>query len=356
LKILHIVNWYPNPKHPKEALWIKKHVQAIELHVEQQLFHLNISSGKFEFSLSPSRLILKIPKLPWRIAELLSGITLLMYLSHLKVSKRFDLINFHIAYPNLTYWHLIKRNITIPVVITEHWSAYHYNFGVTKKLPRIQRIFGQNIPVLAVSAALIKDISNFSNFEFTAFVVPNIVDLPYSKGNDRRANQFFMVGQWKEPKRPELVISAFIDLLKDYPKSELNIGGYGPLFEQMKVQSSECDAIKFLGSMDGDQIAYHLNISACLIHPSDYETFSVICAEAAMLRCPVIASNVGGIPEFINHKNGVLVTENSSEAFNTAMRLAIDKPLRIEKVPDFSRETVGRLYFESLQKVLNEAN
>ena len=55
---------------------------------------------------------------------------------------RYDVLHFHIAYPLLIHvrcWHWIFRK---PIIISEHWSAYHYDFHLvrgSKAMLRMQR-------------------------------------------------------------------------------------------------------------------------------------------------------------------------------------------------------------------------
>jgi glycosyltransferase involved in cell wall biosynthesis len=364
MRVLHITNWYPNTINTKEASWIKSHIDSLKPHVSSQcVFHLNISTGSFalKFGSADSRswFILKLPLMPWRISEMLSSIFLFVYLMFNRVNERYDIINFHIAYPNLTFWHKIKKGISIPVVITEHWSAYHYNFGVKSELPRIQRIFQQDIPVITVSKALAADIEIFSKAKFPSFVVPNIVDPTIFRSsiesNHRKSQQFFMVGQWKQPKEPHLAIEAFIKVTERFPEATLRIGGYGPQLNKMKEQSLACSNIIFLGTLDSKEVANEMQNAAVYLHSSGYETFSVVCAEAVIARCSVIASAVGGIPEFVNIKNGILIEHNTVENFHKAMIQSLETPLKVTDFPDFSFETVGIRYYEVLIKIVNEA-
>jgi glycosyltransferase involved in cell wall biosynthesis len=363
MRVLHITNWYPNVINNKEALWIKSHIHSLHPHVKtQSIFHLNVSTGPFEIKLGSghfgSWFIFKIPRMPWLIIEMLSTMCLFLYLLYQRPNKRYDLINFHIAYPNLTYWHKIKNWIFIPVVITEHWSAYHYDFGVKKKLPRIQQIFRQQIPVITVSKALAADIEMFSGAKFPSYVVPNIVDSTIFSNSgapgNRISQQFFMVGQWKKPKEPFVVIEAFKRLSDQFPKATLRIGGYGPQLEEMKAQCVACTNISFLGALDSKVVANEMRHAAAFLHSSGYETFSVVCAEAVTVGCPVIASAVGGIPEFVNERNGLLIEHNTADNFYEAMIQSLENHLNVSESPDFSVDAIGKFYFDVLKTVQND--
>ncbi|MCI5164367.1 MAG: glycosyltransferase [Candidatus Electrothrix sp. AX5] len=190
----------------------------------------------------------------------------------------------------------------------------------------MQRMFHDGIPVIAVSQALMKDIVHFAGTDcFSQYIVPNVVnpEIFYHRKKDRSHNKpvFLMVANWASIKRPLLVMRAFADILQDFPEAQLRIVGYGQQWENMQAFVNEHNLesnIDLLGSMNKSSIAKEMQQASCFVHASDYETFSVVCAEALCCGVPVIASDVGGISEFVNESNGILV-KNSHQTWVDAL-------------------------------------
>ena len=301
--------------------------------------------------------MIKIPTKSWFLTEIVASITLLVLLFRANVNNKFNIINFHIAYPNLTYWHIIKRFVKIPIIITEHWSAYHLNFGINKKLPRIQRIFRQKIPVIAVSNALVIDIKEFAQSNFPSFVVPNIVDSDvfYPDPKVNREPFFFMVSQWKPPKDPFVVLKAFKSFSKRNSKYKLIIGGFGNQWNEIEKWINKKDIaqkIKLTGPLSSNSIADYMRKCAAFLHPSKYETFSVVCAEAVNCHTPIVASNVGGIPEIIDEQS-ILVKEHTVGEWILAMETIVHcKQSKRKSINKFSVQTIGRLYYHILESIV----
>ena len=377
MKVLHVVNWYPSEPNPNEGLWIKKHIASLKGLVEKQ-FVLHIEVKPFHnfgfFREDNESLIQRIFFLPinsWFIIEIMTALLLSFYLFRLKVSKKFDLINFHIAYPLLTYWHLIKKFVHVSVVITEHWSAYHFSFNVkkTKSLRRIKRIFQDGLPLIVVSKALKGDIQNFScNYSFPVFVVPNVVSEEFinhsSPLESKSRNSFFMVSSWKWPKRPDVVINSFAKFLKrSNEECFLRIAGCGGLLSEMKQQVTMLgitDNVIFLGKLNSERIAEEMRQAIAFLHCSEYETFSVVCAEALCSGCPVIASKVGGITEFVNSDNGIWVTNHDDNSWQIAITKFSSLSFCRRKIAEsaaekFSSKRVGENYYKVLSQVFNGA-
>ena len=366
MKIFHLTYWYPNRRGKNDALWVKQHIDALALYVDSQyVYHFQVDVAKrFAFSNDRSghnraSFMLSGP-MPWWSIELLAFCGLLYLL--LFKARRYDIINVHIGYPLLTYFHLIRKWVGKPVVITEHWSAYHFNFGVEKKLPRIQRIFRNAVPVITVSNSLLRDIQNFTGENIARHcVIPNAIDTGtfyFDQTSPHASSVFFMLGQWRSPKRPALIIQAFRTFIqkKQYAHFRLRIGGAGPQRKEIQalVSSLDLDAnVSILGDLSPTSVASEMNKSAAFLHCSDYETFSVVCAEAICCGTPVVASAVGGIPEFIHNENGILVETNTVAGWRAALENFKPSAFRREEISRaaagrFGLRNVGKLYLDFL--------
>lgn len=335
IKILHITNWYPGPWNLLETPFIKAHFAALEGRVRQALWHVQVREDQTRWRLNwgstglHEHFLVIDSRLPaGRVVEVF---TLLMLIAlRLRLGRRWwDLVNVHIAYPLLRFPRLFRWLFGQEVVVTEHWSAYHQGFYLPAKSParlRIAGIFRHGLPVITVSNALMDDVAAFAGTDtFPRHVVPNVVDpkLFYPIVPPRLASSavFLMVANWTAIKRPLLVMATFAAILPQYPHARLRIVGEGPQFAAMQefVHRQGLDGhIRLLGAMDKSRVADELRGSDFFLHASAYETFSVVCAEALCCGLPVIASRVGGITEFVNASNGLLV-DNTLEAWRTAL-------------------------------------
>ncbi|MBL7941165.1 MAG: glycosyltransferase [Flavobacteriales bacterium] len=315
-RLLHITPWYPSDRDPMHAIWIQRHVELLATDFENHVLHIEFHKGapgrKTTSSGNTTRSTLSFPLGMWRIREWLYGREVRRFL---RKNAGFHLVNFYIAYPAAVCWPLFKRWLPGRVFITEHWSYYHYHFYSTHPLNRVKKIFSRQIPVITVSEALRKDIEKFSGYKFPSAVVFNVVDTSvfrYTHAPDE-SGVFFMVSYWKDPKQPHLVIRALAQLRQKSIK--LRIAGYGPMWDSMVELSRELqleDSITFLGPLSGDALVREMNSATAFIHPTGYETFSVVVAEALCCGCPVLCPDAGALSERVDSTNGILKTNNES--------------------------------------------
>ncbi|XZN50161.1 glycosyltransferase family 4 protein [Clostridium perfringens] len=110
-------------------------------------------------------------------------------------------------------------------------------------------------------------------------------------------------------------IYNLISIIKKISKKNKNVDflvlGEGELklmFDE-EIEKKQLKNVKLLGFQN--QIKDYLPYCDFLIMPSNMEGIPITILEAMSCSIPCIASNVGGIPEIINEKNGVLYNNNN---------------------------------------------
>jgi glycosyltransferase involved in cell wall biosynthesis len=328
MKVLHITNWYPYGD-DQNGDFIERHYKCAKTISNSELLHIQVTTGKFKLKNNLSSnsdekyCLLFVPIKSSRILELLTTILLSYVLLTYKLKKRsYDLYVFHIAYPLLSYTKLIKKIINKPMAILEHWTAYSQNFNLPKESKgrkRIASIFHHDIPIITVSEALRDDIIRFSeNDAFDKYIVPNVIsdNIFYPKKYYQRDKIiFFMLANWSSPhKRLMLGVEAFYNACKKYDNLELRIGGKGNQLDNaknfLKKYPEISKKVTFLGQIEYYEVGDEMRNADAFLHPTDVETFSLVCAEALFCETPVIASDVPPIPTFVNSTNGFLIDNN----------------------------------------------
>lgn len=122
--------------------------------------------------------------------------------------------------------------------------------------------------------------------------------------------------------------------------------------------------ITYLGLLDEVQVLDELSKASCLVLPSHQETAPMVIQQALAMGCPVIASNICGIPYQLGHgKFGTLfpvgnrhqLSKNIMEVMNNGHDQAVIKADagRLSAQVSFVPSKVAELTFNSYLKVLN---
>ena len=205
------------------------------------------------------------------------------------------------------------------------------------------------------------------------FVIPNILDTNHFKPLNRlnKNKEFILlhVGRFDRAKGVETLIKSFIYLSKKIKNLRLiNIGQpYGSAYKNcMELIEKEnlSDKVTFTGFVKYDDLPTYYAQSDIVVVPSQiYESFSYTVAQGMACGKPVIASNIGGIPETIDYERaGKLfrpgdVDDLSMEIENLysdkKAMINIARNARSFAINTFSIDALRPIYIEYYKSLLN---
>jgi glycosyltransferase involved in cell wall biosynthesis len=142
------------------------------------------------------------------------------------------------------------------------------------------------------------------------------------------------VGRLEKSKGIEYLIEAMPKILAHCPLTTLTIAGageYGETLKQLVALHDLQTHVMFLGHKNRDELYELYKKSALVVVPSVWpEPFGKVGIEAMSVGRPVIASDVGGISEWLDHgETGFLVpAADSAQIANRAVQLLSDSALR----------------------------
>lgn len=131
----------------------------------------------------------------------------------------------------------------------------------------------------------------------------------------------------------DILIDAIAEVIKTKPEVRLTIAGeqnsYTEILKQKIEQLNIESFVEFSGQISYEKVHNFIAGHNLMVMPSRSEGFGVAAAEASACARPVVASNIGGIPEIIlDGISGILVPPENSKALADAMlKLANDRQL-----------------------------
>jgi len=160
-------------------------------------------------------------------------------------------------------------------------------------------------------------------------VVGNGVPLPEHARQQRAGppKRFLLLARLTVEKGIRVVLQAMA-LLPAGLNAELVICGRGPLEHEVRTAEAADPRIKFIGYVQGEAKQAALAGADCLLLPSLwYENAPTVIFEAAAYGLWLIASRIGGIPEFVEPgKTGVLFPPGNAGALAAAMETLMRDP------------------------------
>jgi glycosyltransferase involved in cell wall biosynthesis len=137
------------------------------------------------------------------------------------------------------------------------------------------------------------------------------------------------VGDLIQVKGHSYLIDAMRFIMKRWDDAILIIVGSGPLKESLQkkiMRLGLSEKVLLVGSKKHEETSIWMNASDIFILPSLKEGFPTVIPEAMACGKPVVATNVGGIPEAITHNDlGILVNPRDSEELASAMLEALER-------------------------------
>jgi glycosyltransferase involved in cell wall biosynthesis len=140
------------------------------------------------------------------------------------------------------------------------------------------------------------------------------------------ATDIVYVGEFRHIKGADLLIDAVARLHADGKRVTLTLAGDGEELETLKAQIQRLglgQAARFIGHV---KARHGFSKGKVLVVPSRGDSMPYVVIEAAAAGIPMMAANVGGIPEIFGSHTDGLFAPNSAGAIADAIETALDNP------------------------------
>ncbi len=159
------------------------------------------------------------------------------------------------------------------------------------------------------------------------------------------------VGEFRHIKGADLLIDAVALLRADGKPAKLTLAGDGEELGALKAlveKHSLNEAVRFIGHV---KARFGFSKGKLLVVPSRGDSMPYVVIEAAAAGIPMVAANVGGIPEIFGPHQDALFAPNSAGAMADAIKAALDDPAGAATRAKALRE---RIFMHFSQKAMVE--
>jgi len=172
---------------------------------------------------------------------------------------------------------------------------------------------------------------------------------PIPKAPD--ATDVVYVGEFRQIKGADLLIDAIARLRADGNPVTLTLAGDGEELQNLKAQVQKLflsEAVRFIGHV---KARYGFSKGKLLVVPSRRDSMPYVVIEAAAAGVPMVAANVGGIPEIFDSYTDALFAPNIVAAMADAIETALEDPAATQTRAKSLRE---RIFLHFSQKAMVE--
>lgn len=245
------------------------------------------------------------------------------------------------------------HELGIPVLYHEMGTAHHLPL-LDDYYRRLEKVLPLCTEVAALSPRLATEWSTRFPFLRSVSVLPLIMDGSDSHTVDslRSDNSvetvFGFAARLEEGKGPLVLLDALAKVNRERSLAVARIAGAGPQLLQVKARMRELElrnACELVGHYSDPRLrSAFMNSLDVFVLPSFAEGTPNGVIEAMAHGIPVIATNVGGIPDVIDADTGILVPPGDAVALADAMVTLANDPQRRNKMGVAARERQQKLF------------
>ena len=176
---------------------------------------------------------------------------------------------------------------------------------------------------------------HFRSLGYQIEVIPNVVDIRTYHFRARRSlkPKLFWMRSFHKIYNPCMAIHTLAKLRARYPDASLVMAGPDKGMEKevkaLAVKMGLGEVVRFSGFLDNAKKNREAGLADIYINTNHIDNMPVSVIEACAMGLPVVATNVGGIPDLLtDNQTGLLVPDNDDQAMAEAViKLLEDREL-----------------------------
>lgn len=309
LRILLVSQMYPGPGHPDLGVFVRSMHEQLEARGHQ----------------------VRVVAVQRRGGSPLKHVMLGIHTLAAAIRMRPDVIYAHFLAPAGVWAAMASLVVRRPLVVTAHGRDVR-NIGAIPGVRLAMRLLARRAAtVIAVSDHLRRDLEQrLPEIAGRTEVIDSGIDLAKFAPGDQQQARFDL--DWPAGTGPAYVFVGTLDERKNVLRlaeaferlevGELAFVGDGPL----RVQLLGRERIRVVGRVEHAEVQRWITAADVLCLPSTVEPFGQVLLEAMACERSVVATNIGGPPEFVPPAAGVLVDPVDVDSIEHGLRSAAALP------------------------------
>jgi teichuronic acid biosynthesis glycosyltransferase TuaC len=386
-RILVISHMYPNPVNPMSGIFVHNQCKAlkekgVEIQVVSPIPRFPLYPKWKRYKEIPNKLELDGIPVTYVPTWMFPGgfffhkygelyVQSLEYeLEKIKKEFPFDLIHCHTIFPDGFAGGVLSKRMGVPVISTIHGSDIMlypkrnqaiYDQTV-KSLSSNDRVVTVSERLLLEAKKMVPDIQGmtiYNGFDPDRFYPIEKVTAREQLGLPVRGKNLLFVGNCYEVKGINYLLQAFAKVVNAKEDIHLYLVGDGPLRSQLEKQTADLGIgkhVSFMGRKPYEEIPIWIGAADALVLSSLSEGLPSILLESMGCGRPMIATEVGGIPEILkDSETGLLVKPRDVDGLvNAIRRMFLEETEIVDRLGEQAYQASKELtWSRNAEKLLN---
>lgn len=360
--VLHLVTWYPSTDDGIDGIFTRRHIELLLADKQYEHIVIQKSNGKFSViehlksllgSFTKRKIaateVIQLPvqsvlydRFFWRYKQALERKQLD------KLVKKYKplLCHLHVVYGFAEEAMYLKKRWGIPFIVTEHMAPFPFDWLKNNRQLVTEPMQAAAV-VTAVGKAQAKQIEIHTGVK--AVIVHNMVSATeffykaHAPVDPSAKLEIVFVGIYDSRKGVDYLLQVFPQFLQQYPNTILHLVGEADE-ERMKlidgfVETGKIGSnVKFHGRLAPPDLCKLFHNCDFYVCSSEWESFGVSVLEALFTGLPVLSTDCGGVQEFMRPDNGLLISNDRTEA--TLLKGMLEMTANLNS---FNRESISAI-------------
>jgi len=388
MKVASVSHIFPNAINPNSGVFVKERLKHIAQKIDLSIFAPVPSFPFIDYTSKYAGMstiesveeidglqvhhprYFMIPKYFKFLDALFYSKSMFSFMERMTLDHEYELMDFHWVYPDAIAGLDWARKLGKKTVVTVRGNEaiYYYEKGLLRRT--VQKKLNEFDHLITVSNDLKHKIVSEYNVDASKIsVVSNGIDvgkffyieqeLARKRLNLATNRQYILtVSRLSSEKGLPHLLNAFAKIKNS--ATELIIVGDGPLKDSLVSLGMALginERVRFMSSLGHADICYWYNAADVFCLPSLWEGCPNVVIEALACGTPVVATQVGGIPDLVpSNDYGVLVPPGNPDSLALSLDKALAKDWNRQKISEFgsvnSWEDVADMVINIFNRVL----
>jgi glycosyltransferase involved in cell wall biosynthesis len=228
----------------------------------------------------------------------------------------------------------LGRLIDVPMIFVLHGGNLP---AFSKRYPRwVKRVLARGDILVAPSTYLVKGLKHLG---LSIRVVRNIIDVNEYPFRLRRniSPKMIWMRSFHSIYNPQMAVMVLRSIRDKHPDASLVMAGLDkglePEIKRMVAELGLQDAVRFPGFLDQDAKIKEFSEADMYLNTNRIDNMPVAVVEACALGLPVVATEVGGLPDLLEHgTSGLFVEDGDFNGMTNAVNSLLRDPELTEKL------------------------